>query len=390
MEGESSLQSLQSMVAMGYTFKLSHLEQAECSGEMYRELLDATPDAILIIDHQGIILRINRATETLFSYLSNELAGQSIEVLVPSQFRDKHREHRRAYAKDPYPRLMGGRLELFGVRKDGSEFPADISIGPVECVQGRITICTVRDSSMRAQRERELQEQGYQLAEQQRKLQAVTAKLFLVEESERRRIAIGLHDDVGQTLAAARINLDQLLEGHLPGDGQASVQEVRRLVDHAIRSTRSLTFELASAALYEVGLEAALQSACEHAEQRSTIQFQSPTGFRGPPVPEPTSIILYRSGRELIRNIVEHSKARRARLSLTQSENQLCLTVVDDGCGFDVSKAPSEVDAQAGIGLLSITQQLVSINGRFEIQSSPGSGVRAVIIVPLIPGEDAA
>ena len=304
---------------MGYTFKLSHLEQADRSGEVYRELLNATPDAILIVDHHGKILRINRATGTLFGYPSNELVGKSIEVLVPTQFRHKHQEHRRAYAKDPRPRLMGDALDLFGVRKDGSEFSAEISISPVESEQGRIAICAVRDISLRKQRERELQEQGRQLAEHQRKLQAVTAKLVLAEERERRRIAIGLHDDVGQTLAAAKISLDELLEGNLPGDAEASAQETQRLVAHAIQSTRSLTFELASAALYEVGLEAALQSACEHAEERSGIRFQIPEGFQGQPVPEPKSVIIYRAGRELIRNIVEHSKARTARLSLSLS-----------------------------------------------------------------------
>jgi PAS domain S-box-containing protein len=366
-----------------YNFILSHLEQAERSGEMYRELLNATPDAILIVDHQGKILRINRATETLFNYPSNELVGQSIEALVPSQFRDKHSEHRRAYAQNPSPRLMGSELDLFGVRKDGSEFSVDISIGLVESEQGRITICTVRDSSLSRQRERELQEQGCQLAEQQRKLQAVTAKLFLAEESERRRIAIGLHDDVGQTLAAAKISLDELLEANLLGDSEASIRETQDLVDHAIKATRSLTFELASAALYEVGLEAALQSACEHAKQQSGIRFQPPVGFRGRSIPEPMRVVLYRAGRELIRNIVKHSEACTARLSLSLSENQLRLTVVDDGRGFDTSKILSVTDTQGGIGLLSINQQLVSIGGRLDILSSPGLGTRALIIVPL-------
>ena len=365
---------------MAYDVNSNQLQQAECSGEMYRELLNATPDAILIVDHQGIILRVNRATETLFGYLSDELPGQSIEILVPTQFHNKHRQHRRAYAQDPQPRLLDNGLDLFGVRKDGSEFSADISIGPVQSVQGRIVICTVRDISLRKQRERELQEQG-------RKLQAIAAKLFMAEERERRRIAIGLHDDVGQTLAAARISLDELLEGNLPAAEEASARETQRLVDHAIRSTRSLTFELASAALYEVGLEAALQSACEHAEQHSSIRFQPPTGFQGQPIPEPTSVIMYRSGRELIHNIVKHSKARTASLSLSLSGNQLRLATVDDGHGFDSSKALSALDPQAGIGLLSITQQLLSIGGTLEVLSSPGSGTRAVIIVPLDPAK---
>ena len=373
---------------MGYTFKSSQLDQAECSGEMYWDILNATPDAILIVDHLGKILRINQATQTLFGYPSYELVGQPVEVLVPAQFHNKHRQHMRAYAQDSKPRLMGNNLDLFGVRKDGREFCADISIGLVHSAQGRVIICTVRDISLRKQRERELQEQAQQLSEHQRTLEVLTAKLFQAEESERRRIAIGLHDDVGQTLAAVKINLDELLEGNWPEDKKIPVQEAYSLVDQAIKSTRSLTFELASAALYEVGLTAALQSACEHAELRSGIQFQPPESFRAPPIPEPTRIILYRAGRELIRNIMKHSKAGSARISLVFSDNQLCLTTEDDGCGFDTSKTLSVMDTQAGIGLFSIKQQLVSIGGSLDMLSSPGCGTRVEIIVPLDLAED--
>jgi PAS domain S-box-containing protein len=365
------------------TNKLNLLEQAECPGELYRELLNASPDAILIVDQQGRILRVNHATQTLFGYPSNELAGESIEVLVPAQLRDKHQELRRGYAQDPQPRFMGSDLELLGVRKDGSEFYADISIGPVQSTQGRITICTVRDISLRKHRERELQEQACQLLEYHHKLEVLATKLCLAEENERRRIAIGLHDDVGQTLAAARIILDKLLEGNLPEDKKASAREAYSLVDRAIKSTRSLTFELASAALYEIGLEAALQSACEHVEQQSGIRFQPPESFRGPPIPERMRVILYRAGRELMRNIVKHSKAGTAAISLVHRDNQLRMTVVDDGCGFETSKTLSVKDTQAGIGLLSITQQLGSVDGSLDMQSSPGSGTKVVIIVPL-------
>ena len=356
--------------------------------EMYRELLRAAPDAILIVDHQGKILNINLAAETLFGYLSSELVGQSIEALIPHRFNDKHRQHMAAYAQDPRPRSMGGGLDLLAVRKDGSEFPAEISLGPVKSEQGQIAICAVRDNTLRKQRERELQEQESKLVEQHHKLQAVTTKLVLAEESERRRIAIGLHDEVGQTLAAARISLDELLEGNLPGDGASSAREVQRHVNHAIQSIRTLTFELASAALYEVGLAAALQSTCERAEQLSSIRFQPPSDLQGHSLPEPSRVILYRAGRELIHNIVKHSKARTASLSLSLSGNRFRLAVEDDGCGFDVSKAFTDPDAQSGIGLLSMSQQLEPIGGKLDIVSSPGAGTRAVIIVLLDPAGD--
>jgi PAS domain S-box-containing protein len=240
---------------------------------------------------------------------------------------------------------------------------------------------TALDITERKQRELEL-------VEHQRKLQVLTARLVLAEESERRRIAIGLHDDVGQALAAAQMNLGELLEADLPGDADSSAQEAQRLVGHAIQTTRTLTFELASAALYEVGLGAAVQSLCQRAEQDSGIQFEAPLGLPGNPIPEQTRIVLYRATRELIRNIVMHSKARTASLSLSLSGSRIRLEVADDGCGFETAKSHDGQHAQASIGLFSISQQLDPLGGRLEIDSSPGSGTRAVMTVPLEPGQD--
>ena len=357
------------------------------SDEMYQELLYATPEAILIIDHQGKILEINHATESLFGYHSTEMVGLSIDVIVAIQFRNKYRQLRRAFEKDRQPRLLGDSEDLSMACKDGSAFSAEIRISPAGSGQGQIAVCAVRDISRRKHREHKLLEQSNRLAEQKSKLEAITAKLVLAEESERRRIAIGLHDDVGQTLAAAKMSLEELLEQDLPADSKVSAQESRRLVDHAIQSTRTLTFELASAALYELGLQAALQSVSEHAEQQSGIRFHGPHSYQGAQIPESINIILYRAGRELVRNIVKHSSAYTAKLSLSLNKNQMRLMVVDDGCGFDASATDSDAEKQTGFGLLSIAQQLVSIGGTLEVLSSPGTGTSAVIIVPCDPGE---
>lgn len=207
----------------------------------------------------------------------------------------------------------------------------------------------------------------------------MAARLALAEEGERRRIARGLHDDVGQTLLALKLCLAEELEEKAPG-------EMQRLLDQAIQTTRTLTFDLASEALYEVGLGAALQSVCEREEQGSGIRFEPPAGLAGNMIPESTRVILYRVGRELIRNVVKHSGARTAELSLSSSDNHIRLTVEDDGCGFDAAKRLQGQDAGAGFGLYSIDQQLHPIGGRLEIASSPGSGTRAVVTVSLDAG----
>lgn len=112
----------------------------------YETLLDAAPDPILIVSPDGYILVANRQTESMFGYSRLELLNQKVEVLLPERFRDRHPDLRGAYfAKNPYVRPMGAGLELFGRRKDGSEFPVEISLSPLETPRGRLVISTIRD-----------------------------------------------------------------------------------------------------------------------------------------------------------------------------------------------------------------------------------------------------
>ncbi|MGO9497858.1 MAG: PAS domain S-box protein [Solirubrobacteraceae bacterium] len=143
-------------------------EQAHMAAETrFRGLLESAPDAMVIIkaDSTGEIVLVNAQAERLFGYTRAELLGRSIEVLIPDRLRDRHQRHRSGYAQDPHARPMGAGLELFGRRKDGSEFPVEVSLGPLQSAEGLLLSSAIRDITDRKRVEDELRRSREQLAE---------------------------------------------------------------------------------------------------------------------------------------------------------------------------------------------------------------------------------
>ena len=116
---------------------------------IFRNLLEAAPDAMVVVDSEGLILFVNTRTEIVFGYAREELLGQAVERLVPARFRDGHPGHRRAFTAESRVRPMGAGAQLYGQRKDGTEFPVDISLSPLKTEEGMIVLSAIRDVSER-------------------------------------------------------------------------------------------------------------------------------------------------------------------------------------------------------------------------------------------------
>ncbi|HTD24983.1 MAG TPA: PAS domain S-box protein [Terriglobales bacterium] len=121
--------------------------------ENFQSFLEAAPDAIIIVDEQGHVVLTNPQTRVLFGYAESELTGKPIEVLIPQRFHGKHEKDRTKFSADPKVRRMGEGLELFGLRKDGTEFPVEISLSPLTTQEGRFVISAIRDTSERRRAE---------------------------------------------------------------------------------------------------------------------------------------------------------------------------------------------------------------------------------------------
>ena len=221
------------------------------------------------------------------------------------------------------------------------------------------------------------------LEERTRKLRSLASELSLAEERERRRIATELHDRVGQTLAISKIKLGILKNTAATIELTAPIEEIRQLIEQAIRDTRSLIFEISSPILYELGFEAALEWLTEQLQKQHGIAAHYVDDGRSKPLDHDIRIMLFQVANELLTNVAKHAKARSVTVATAREENAIRLTIEDDGVGFDTATLGLKWGRTDGFGLFSIRERLKYVNGSIEFESQPGKGTCVVVKGPL-------
>ncbi len=141
-----------------------------------RDLIDAAPDALVVVDERGEILLVNAQAEALFGYRRDEIVGRTVEILVPGGAHGRHAAARAAYLTEPRARPMGAGLDLLARRKDGTEFPAEISLSPLETARGLLVSSSIRDVSERRRLEKELRGKSEELEAQKRRAEEATRR----------------------------------------------------------------------------------------------------------------------------------------------------------------------------------------------------------------------
>lgn len=222
------------------------------------------------------------------------------------------------------------------------------------------------------------------ILDDQEQLRALSAEVMMVEERERRKIAAGLHDSIGQTLAFLKIELGDLQRSELSKESANIIHHLREQVEQAIKQTRTLTFELSPPELYTLGLGSALEELAHRFSEDMDLTCSVDVSDDSYRLSEQMKILLYRSVRELLINAAKHSKAESVKIIIQQVDDKIKVIIEDNGIGFDTSCLDgTRRKKTTGFGLFSLGERLKQMGGKLEIDSREGKGTKITLLAPL-------
>jgi signal transduction histidine kinase len=228
-----------------------------------------------------------------------------------------------------------------------------------------------------------LEQQATRLLRYQEQLRSLTSELSLAEERERRRIATDLHDRVGQALAVSKMKLGALREASAGGGMEERIDDIRDLIEQAIRETRSLIFEISSPILYELGFEAAVGWLAEEMEKQHAIRSLHRDDGHPKPLDDDIRVLLFQAVNELLINVAKHARANQVEITTERDGGRIRVVVEDNGNGWEPSEICNRWGRNQGFGLFSIRERLKHVDGSLDVESRPGIGTRITVTAPL-------
>lgn len=346
----------------------------QASAALLPSVVDSAMDAIITLDENQHIVLFNRAAEKMFCVLGQEMLGQPLDNLIPPEYRTAHHHHVSNFAhRGDSLRQMGKNMVLYGLRANGERFPIEASISKASVEENILLTVILRDVSSRVAAQQALSQAKADLQQFVRTSQDA-------REEEKRRIARELHDELGQSLTALKLDANWLqtkLQGH--SDLQAHVQAMVNLIDRTITSSRRISADLRPLMLDDLGLVEAIHWLCKDLTRSTDMKIT--LDLVGLSVIEDGTVAtaIYRVIQEAINNAVKHAQANQLLVVAESDLREARLTVKDNGIGMSTG----DQDKRGSYGLAGIKERVYALDGTVRIETPTAGGTTLTVVIPL-------
>jgi len=341
----------------------------------FRTIFEQAPFGIALTDLTGRLLETSPAFQAILGYSRDELHNM---IFPKFAHPDDAGSCLALFRELAQGRRQGFEMDNRYLRKDSRLVWGHLNVSLVRSLQkpSRFAMVILEDINERKRAEDEIRAH-------QEQLRALVSEISLIEERERRRLGADLHDHIGQILALAQIKLGELKGLAATTAATLVLDEIRELVEQAIKSGRALTFELSPPILYDLGFEAALEWFGDYLLEHHGLPVVVKTDDHYKPMGNETLVLLFQMVRELMLNAAKHARARHAEVSIRREGDNLLIDVADDGVGFDPDQLETRRGKPQSFGLFNVRERAHCIGGILRIDSRPGRGTKASLTVPV-------